>query len=206
MSAHSLSTEHELIADYQAGDILAGAALLRLYEGLINTIVRHYVTDRCELEDLLQIGRMALLHAAKRHDVKLGRLSTFAFSFVKWEAADYARPLRFVVHVSEGMQSRTPPHRPVCLDAPLPSGNGTYADVLAAPVPEEPEATVDASALLGALPERQQMVMRRLYSEEPETLECIGESMGVTKERVRQIKEKALARMRRAARSRPWAQ
>lgn len=200
MTHHPLALEHQLIADYQAGDILSGDRIVGLYEGLIVNTVRQYVSDRCELEDLLQVGRMALLDAAKKHDSKLGRLSTYAFHYIRWEANDYARRQRHVVHVSEGAARRGAAPKTVWLDAPLPSGKGTLVDMMAAPQAVESQHVVDTGALLGVLPERQQAVMRRLYCDAPETLEQIGASLGVTKERVRQLKEEALEKMRRAAR------
>jgi RNA polymerase sigma factor (sigma-70 family) len=94
----------------------------------------------------------------------------------------------------------------VYLDAPAGADGETNASRFVAPTEQEPEAACDAIALVQTLPPRERRVVERLFAESPETLEHIGESMGVTKERVRQIKEKALERMRRAARSRPWAQ
>jgi RNA polymerase sigma-32 factor len=50
----------------------------------------------------------------------------------------------------------------------------------------------------GELSEREQdIVRRRLLAADPTTLDCLGASWGVSKERVRQNKEAANARMRR---------
>jgi RNA polymerase primary sigma factor len=42
-----------------------------------------------------------------------------------------------------------------------------------------------------------------LVGEEPITLEQIGARLGITRERVRQIREKALGRLRHVSRARP---
>ncbi|HEY8468824.1 MAG TPA: sigma-70 family RNA polymerase sigma factor [Longimicrobiales bacterium] len=58
---------------------------------------------------------------------------------------------------------------------------------------------------LGTLKEREAKILRLYFGldgQEPMTLEEIGSLLGITRERVRQIKEKALARLRHASRSR----
>ena len=58
--------------------------------------------------------------------------------------------------------------------------------------------------MLGDLKEREARILRLYFgleNKEPMTLEQIGQMMGITRERVRQIKEKALARLRHAKRA-----
>jgi RNA polymerase primary sigma factor len=55
------------------------------------------------------------------------------------------------------------------------------------------------------LKEREAKILRLYFgldSQEPMTLEEIGSMLGITRERVRQIKEKALARLRHVSRAR----
>jgi RNA polymerase primary sigma factor len=59
--------------------------------------------------------------------------------------------------------------------------------------------------VLGTLKEREAKILRLYFGlegQEPMTLEEIGSMMGITRERVRQIKEKALARLRHVSRAR----
>ena len=59
---------------------------------------------------------------------------------------------------------------------------------------------------LAALGDREALVIRAHYgldSEEPKTLEAIGKSVGLTKERIRQIKNEALKKLRRPG-NREW--
>ncbi len=92
------------------------------------------------------------------------------------------------------------------LDAPLvPGEDNKLLDYLPEdrPGPEE-EAMEKALRLkmeeaLSKLKEREATILRKYYGldgEEALTLEQIGEQLGVTRERVRQIKERALARLR----------
>jgi RNA polymerase primary sigma factor len=99
------------------------------------------------------------------------------------------------------------------LDAPLtPGEDNRLLDYLpdqfsAGPDDETYERalthTIDEA--LGSLKEREARVLRLYYgleSAEPMTLEEIGAMLGITRERVRQIKEKALLRLRHASRAR----
>ena len=57
---------------------------------------------------------------------------------------------------------------------------------------------------LSSLPERERMILALrfgLAGEEPMTLERIGERFGLTRERIRQLEAKALAKLRHPSRS-----
>jgi RNA polymerase primary sigma factor len=97
------------------------------------------------------------------------------------------------------------PH--VSLDAPhTPDGEGALVESLAddaAPPPDAPVIeqglTSAIEAALGTLRPREARVLRLYFGfdpEEPMTLEQIGHVLGITRERVRQIKDHALARLR----------
>jgi RNA polymerase primary sigma factor len=99
------------------------------------------------------------------------------------------------------------------LDAPMTPGEDNrlidYLPDQFSPGPEEEayelalrETLEDA---LFSLREREAKVLRLYYGldgQEPMTLEQIGDLLGITRERVRQIKEKALVRLRHASRAR----
>ena len=61
----------------------------------------------------------------------------------------------------------------------------------------------ELSKILGRLDEREQMIISARFGlrrgSEPLTLKQVGEEMGVTKERVRQLEARALAKLRSAA-------
>lgn len=99
------------------------------------------------------------------------------------------------------------------LDAPLfPGENSSLLDCLPdslAPGPDEEtfeKALTDSlEAVLSTLEEREAQILRLYFGLggcSPRSLEEIGSGMGVTRERVRQIKEKALGRLRHASRAR----
>jgi len=99
------------------------------------------------------------------------------------------------------------------LDAPLtPGEDNRLADYLPDQFAADPEDESYERALretveqaLGSLKEREAKVLRLYFGlddQEPMTLEEIGALLSITRERVRQIKEKALTRLRHASRSR----
>ncbi len=100
----------------------------------------------------------------------------------------------------------------VSLDAPLaPGEDNRLLDYLADTQNPGPDAETFERALtqsieevLSSLREREAKILRLYFgldSPEPMTLEEIGASLGITRERVRQIKEKALSRLRHVSRS-----
>ena len=99
------------------------------------------------------------------------------------------------------------------LDAPLvPGEEGQLLDYLSDQESLGPDEEMYARALchsidqaLSTLSEREAVVLRMYFGlgdSEPLTLEQIGESFGITRERVRQIKERGLERLRHQSRAR----
>ncbi len=99
------------------------------------------------------------------------------------------------------------------LDAPMtPGEDNRLLDYLPDQFSPGPEDEAYDHALrqriedaLGSLKEREAKILRLYFGldeQEPMTLEEIGSLLGITRERVRQIKEKALGRLRHASRAR----
>jgi RNA polymerase sigma factor (sigma-70 family) len=196
MSTIDPIAEAEAIADWKAGDILAGDRLVRMHAGLIHKASRRHQSARCELDDLIQICSIELLEAARSYDPTRGKFSSWAFILMEWKAGHFARAGRYVVHVGEKLQRTRCVHsRAVPLDTPIGDGVETLADRLTAPQPDAMIA-VDVEALVATLPRRQQEVLRRRYIGDGATLLAIAESDGVTKERIRQIESEGIERLR----------
>lgn len=200
MSAPNPILEAEAIADWKAGDRRAGDTLLRMHEGLIRSVVKHYVTARAEFDDLMQLGRMALLRAAQRHDAAQSKLSTYAMRRIRAIALQYMRGARFIINVSKAeKRARETTRFPMWLDAPMGEyGWVTLHDYIATPEPEEDTST-NVTPLLAVLPPHERDIIQRHYGDSEETLEQIGKARGVTKQAAHDMKNRALARMRFAA-------
>ena len=97
--------------------------------------------------------------------------------------------------------------RGISFDSPLKSDTKTtFSEVLADTKASNPEADAEAENfatitrdLLAELPEREAKVIAGIYGinqESPQTLREVGESMGISHERVRQLRDQALRRIR----------
>lgn len=98
--------------------------------------------------------------------------------------------------------------RGVSFDSPLKADSkATYAEVLADGNASNPEADTEiqnvetlARDLMEQLPEREAKVIAGIYGinqEAPQTLREVGESMNISHERVRQLRDQALRRIRK---------
>jgi RNA polymerase primary sigma factor len=113
---------------------------------------------------------------------------------------------------AEEVESILHTYRHLSLDTPISEGSETrFLDVLPATTsPAGEEAVISTTVteeireLLGQLPAREQHVLRLRFGidEEPKTLEEIGEMLGITRERVRQIEKQAKDRLRQKAKMR----
>ncbi len=103
--------------------------------------------------------------------------------------------------------------RHVSMDAPFEEGeSNSLIDVLENPDAESADAemeyryslSVETERSLSTLTEREREVIKLFYGigvENPMTLSDIGEALGLTRERVRQIKDKSISKLRAEARS-----
>jgi RNA polymerase nonessential primary-like sigma factor len=98
---------------------------------------------------------------------------------------------------------------PTSLDAPLDNDpQSSLMDMLPSDSDHSPDASAEQHEMEGLvrdwlnnLPEKQRaVVMRRfgLDNDDPATLETLADEMGITRERVRQIQQEALAKLKRA--------
>jgi RNA polymerase primary sigma factor len=104
---------------------------------------------------------------------------------------------------------------PTSLDLPIgEDGDATLGDMIAATDAIDPRAAAEAVALRKALAEaleeltaREQRILRMRFGigTTDHTLEEVGKAFGVTRERIRQIEAKALAKLRHPSRARKLA-
>ncbi len=98
---------------------------------------------------------------------------------------------------------------PVSLETPVGDGESLYGDLIEDTKSDRPDTTtannlraVELSAALDALNPRMRHVLARRFGldgEPPQTLEEVGHSLGITRERVRQLESRALRELRSVA-------
>jgi RNA polymerase primary sigma factor len=157
------------------------------------------------------LGQVATLHQVSRE--------TNALSQVLGRSPTRSELARHV-KVSDGTldNALTILRPPVSLEGERFGTRARLDELFADPGVDDPDARVADEALadgvravLGTLRAREARVLRLYFGfdgEEPKTLQEIGAILSITRERVRQIKEKALQRLRSGRRSRqllPWA-
>ena len=114
--------------------------------------------------------------------------------------------------VSNVKQSMKISGRHVSMDSPLKEGEtSTLYDVVSSQESPKPDADLMRSSLiieinraLDTLSEKEAVVLRHYYGidkKQPMSLQEIGDSFGLTRERVRQIKEKGIRRLRHTSKS-----
>jgi RNA polymerase primary sigma factor len=98
---------------------------------------------------------------------------------------------------------------PVSLETPVGDGESLYGDLIEDTKLDRPDVTtsdnlraVELAAALDVLNPRMRLVLARrfgLAGEVPQTLEEVGASLGITRERVRQLESRALRELRTVA-------
>jgi RNA polymerase primary sigma factor len=151
---------------------------------------------RADDPDVFQEGCIGLLKAARAYKPELGfKFSTFAERPIRWAIGHYLhreKKLRLVPEKRAGRAFGPAAEDPTTA---LP------ARAEAEPAYETPELA-GLAALLGRLTDRERRVLELRYADEA-TLDAVGGELGVTKERVRQIQNQALAKCRSRAQADP---
>jgi RNA polymerase primary sigma factor len=151
-----------------------------------------------------RIGKISRIHkAASKLEQKLGRPAT---------PQEISQAL--AMEVQSVMTSVEMSHSPLSLDAPMGRDEESgLLDLMPADRENDPDRALeqnqlneDVSQALRILRPKEAIVIKMyfgLHPEVPHSLEEIGDRLNITRERVRQIKEKALSRMKHASRNQP---
>ena len=201
----SAEEERTLAQKIQQGD---NRALNRLVEAnlrFVVSIANQYKGKGLQIDDLVSEGNIGLMKAASRFDPDRGtRFVNYAVVHIRQQ-------------IEKALDQQTEPprglnQRSTSVDAPL--GHRTNMSLLSvlinqdAPFADErihSEAIQDAvEYALGSLDQRESRVVNAFFgiNQEHETMAEIAEDMDLKRERVRQIRDKAVRKLRKAYKSR----
>ena len=190
------------------------------------TVAKQYQNQGVDLSDLIAEGNYGLMKAIKNFDwSKKNRFISYAVWWIKQSILqslnDNSRTIRLPVNVVQDMQTEKRENektntelsskfaslpRMVDLDMHINEDGDTLIDIIKNDNVESPDEVFNTKDILkqkmmeimGVLDERERIIIEDYYgiTGTPRTLEDIGSDFSLTKERVRQIKEKALRKLR----------
>ena len=209
---HPISVEEEraLARRYRATrDPEIAKTLLLSNLRYVVKIALEYRRYGCDLNELVQQGNLGLAEALDRFDPDRGaRLITYASwwirdsirqSIARTKSVSAKGTTRAERKLGGCSDNPDAPKRDICIDLVCPT---------ALPVSDDPEdalaeleqRTILAEAVRRALrdldPRERTIVERRFMADDPESLSALGERFGVSRERARQIAERAKKKLR----------
>lgn len=190
------------------------------------TVAKKYQNQGMDLQDLIAEGNLGLMKAIKNFDwTKDLRFISYAVWWVKQSIIqslnDNARTIRLPVNIVQDLQKAkkevensgkklsdkfTSLPSIIDLNMSINSEGDTLIDVIVNNEAEQPDSIFNTNdqlkdkmmSILNILDDRERVIVEDYYgiSGTPRTLEDIGSDFNLTKERVRQIKDKALRKLR----------
>lgn len=160
---------------------------MKEHDGLVHAVIRRQGSGDITYEEALQAGRIGLWRAIQSYDPERGT----TFATYAWVA--------ICRHIQRRGQELSPG-----IEVWLPEVPASW--VLLDPAEEVVQQLGNGVLyeLVSQLPDRLRRVIVGRYGladQPPRTLQAIGQELGLTKERVRQLQQEALAWLRHPARS-----
>ena len=207
--------EKELSEQILKGDTKALSKLVEANLRFVVAVARQYKGKGVAMEDLVSEGNIGLMKAASKFDARKGvRFVNYAVVYVRDAIEKFIDQQAGLYQVPKDVKNEVGRQQsmPLSVDAPL--GHRTNVSLLSvlvnqdAPLADERihfEAVEDAVEFaLGVLDARETKVVNAFFGigQERETMAEIAEDMDLKRERVRQIRDKAVRKLRKAYKSR----
>ena len=207
--------ELQLAKRIDEGDDKAMEQLVSNNLRYVVTIARQYERQGLSSEDLISEGNMGMMKAAARFTSTVGkRFVVFAAPHIR-QAIEQAIEQQVGLYRIPKKESTTAEKKrsvAVSVDESIPVGsknNYTLLNVLEDKDAEHADIKAEQNALIeelievtNVLNEREQQIIKSFYGvgSDQLTMAEIGQAMGLKRERVRQIRDKALRKLHRAGR------
>lgn len=208
--------EKELSAQILNGDAKALSKLVEANLRFVVAVARQYKGRGVAMEDLVSEGNIGLMKAASKYDARKGvRFVNYAVVYVREAIEKYIDQQAGLYQVPKDVKDEVVARQqsmPLSVDAPL--GHRTNVSLLSvlvnqdAPMADErvhSDAVEEAVEFaLGVLDPRETKVVNAFFGigQERETMAEIAEDLDVKRERVRQIRDKAVRKLRKAYKAR----
>lgn len=208
--------EKELSAQILNGDAKALSKLVEANLRFVVAVARQYKGRGIAMEDLVSEGNIGLMKAASKYDARKGvRFVNYAVVYVREAIEKYIDQQAGLYQVPKDVKDEVVARQqsmPLSVDAPL--GHRTNVSLLSvlvnqdAPMADErvhSDAVEEAVEFaLGVLNPRETKVVNAFFGigQERETMAEIAEDLDVKRERVRQIRDKAVRKLRKAYKAR----
>ncbi len=198
----TVEEEVELAQRIKKGDRKALDKLTKANLRFVVSVAKQYQNQGLSLPDLINEGNVGLIKAAEKFD------DTYGFKFISYAVWWIRQSILEALKERAGIEGDSLPQdfeKQNQYEDDEQNCDTTIEEEYISSDSEEfkiEELKKTINMLIGCLTEREQYVISEYYglnSKEGATLEEIGASMGLTKERVRQIKEKALKKLRSEA-------
>ena len=216
--------EFDLAYRIQSGDKKAEELLVRANLLFVISIAKQYQNCGMVLVDLISEGNYGLVKAAQRYKVESGnKFISYAVWWIRQSILqclnENARIIRLPVNLTNeliklrkltGVDLETPQisyPKAVTIENTFDATGENMIETFRDDVEYQPDYGIVSTQLplkdaleaaMQSLDERERYIIQEYFlaDDEPKTLEMIGEDLELTKERVRQIRDKALRKIR----------
>ena len=194
--------EKQLSERIKAGDSRALSKLVEANLRFVVKVATQYRGRGLQLDDLISEGNIGLMKAAAKFDASRGT------RFVNYAVSQVRQEIERALEQQNGRPIEQPSGRPMSVDAPMKGrSNMSLLSVLVNPDSPMADSRIYSEAVENAiefallsLTERERRVVGAFFGldREHETLDEIAEDMQLKRERVRQIRNRAIRRLRKS--------